>query len=164
MEFKHTSAAEGSTLVLSFEGPIDEDAEFPQVDTSKFNELRIDLKGVTAINSVGIREWLDWIKPFADKIQIKMQNCPKSMVFQFNMVDGFLPAKSKVISFYVPYFCENCDREENALFEVGKEVSVANGVLSIDFKPKEAFDCGENTCGMEMDVTEAKYFQFLKRS
>lgn len=163
-EFKHTQETDGKILLLSFAGLIDEDASFPAVDASKFEKLIIDLNDVKAINSVGIREWLDWIRPLANKLQIVLKRCPKAMVFQFNMVEGFLPAKAQVTSFYVPFFCEKCDREDSFLFNVGQEVKVLSGQVKIEHDAKKAAGCNNPACELEMDVTESKYFQFLKRA
>jgi thiol-disulfide isomerase/thioredoxin len=163
MEFQSTQKLEGSVLHLSFSGTIDEDTNFPEVDLSGVASVQLDLNGIKSINSVGIREWLDWIRPVAEKAPIVLENCPKSMVFQFNMVDGFLPPQSSVKSFFVPFFCESCDKEQNLLFNVGHEVAVDGGNLKISFDAKQASGCGEASCSLEMDVTEAKYFQFLKR-
>jgi anti-anti-sigma regulatory factor len=55
-EFKSTSNENGSNVTLAFQGTIDEDVEFPSVATGKYSTITLDLKGVKAINSVGIRE------------------------------------------------------------------------------------------------------------
>ncbi len=164
-EFKSSEAINGDSIVLTFEGTIDEDVQFPPVDLSGHSKITIDLQAVKAINSVGIREWLNWIRPIADKAVIELINCPKALVFQFNMVEGFLPKNAHVHSFYVPFFCEKCDREDNVLFTVGHEVSVKAGNVAIQFDAKKSDLCkkGEDDCEVEMDVTESKYFQFLKK-
>lgn len=164
MDFKSTTAKEGEMLLLKFAGSIDEDADFPSVDFSGVSTVRVDLNDVKAINSVGIRGWLDWIRPVSEKAKIELINCPKAMVFQFNMVNGFLPPGTNVLSFYVPFFCEKCDKEANILFTVGKEVIVNGTTLKIDAGDKVKNACTEASCELEMDVTEAKYFQFLKRA
>jgi hypothetical protein len=79
------------------------------------------------------------------------------------MVQGFLPQNTQVSSFYVPFYCEKCDYEGGHLFTVGREVSMEGGNLVVNFDGKAAAECKESECGVEMDVTEAKYFQFLKR-
>src|ERR1700689_2326410 len=117
--FKSAVTSQGDVLALAFEGPIDEDVQFPAVDGAA-KTLKINLAKISSINSVGIREWLDWIKPLAEKMAIVLENCPKSMVLQFNMVEGFLPPKATVTSFFVPYFCDKCDLEKNILFTIGK--------------------------------------------
>lgn len=163
-EFKATQQQEGANLVLSFEGTIDEDVSFPSVDASAANSVVIDLHGVRSINSVGIREWLNWIKPLADQKPMVLQRAPKAIVFQFNMVEGFLPKNASVTSFYVPFYCDTCDKENNVLFSVGKEVTVESGQVKLHFDMQQANICKGPDCELEMDVTESKYFQFLKRA
>lgn len=160
-EFKSTISENGSNATLAFQGSIDEDVEFPAVEAGKFQTITLDLKNVKAINSVGIREWLNWIRPLAEKSDFVLENCPKAMVFQFNMVEGFLPPRAKVSSFFVPFYSESADQEENVLFKVGQEVKADGGNIALNYDPKAAKLGGVDD--MEMDVTEAKYFQFLKR-
>ena len=164
-EFKFQEKPEGDTLRMMFEGTIDEDVVFPPVDAGRFKKIVLDLKSIKAINSVGIREWLNWIRPLAEKADFVLENCPKAMVFQFNMVEGFLPPKSTVASFFVPFYCEKCDKEDSILFNVGKEVKANAGQLTFAFDKTTICQDKANaaSCEMEMDVTEAKYFQFLKR-
>ena len=65
-EFKSTASDSGTNLHLAFEGTIDEDVEFPAVEPGRYSAITIDLGKVKAINSVGIREWLNWIRPLAE--------------------------------------------------------------------------------------------------
>ena len=161
-EFKSQTIEDSTNLTLQFSGTIDEDVEFPAVEAGKYDTITLDLKAVKAINSVGIREWLNWIRPLAEKSKFVLENCPKAMVFQFNMVEGFLPPQARVASFYVPFYSESADQEENVLFNVGKEVTADGGNISIKYDAKAAQLGGVDD--MEMDVTEGKYFQFLKRT
>jgi hypothetical protein len=124
----------------------------------------IDLSGIRTINSVGIREWLHWVGPAAEARDIVLERCPKAMVFQFNMVEGFLPARVQVASFFVPYFCEACDREDSILFTIGNEVKTVDGKIQIKYSAVKGSGCTQPNCKLEMDVTEAKYFQFMKRA
>lgn len=162
-EFKSNQKLDGPCLTLQFFGTIDEDVIFPSVDIAGIKQIVIDLQAVKTINSVGIREWLNWITPLASSVEMTLMNCPKALVFQFNMVEGFLPANAKVTSFYVPYYCESCDQEDNVLFQVGQDISLQNGTVQINKKSIKLNSCKEGSCQAEMDVTEAKYFQFLKR-
>jgi hypothetical protein len=79
------------------------------------------------------------------------------------MVEGFLPPRSSVRSFQVPFFCEKCDREQDFLFTVGKEIVAQAGKIVFNFDPKAAASCTKADCEMQPDVTEAKYFQFLTK-
>lgn len=162
--FKVSERVDGDSLHLSLSGMIDEDSAFPEIQGAKFREVHIDLKEVSAINSIGIREWMDWLRPLSESSSVHLWNCTKPLVFQFNMVEGFLPAKARVRSFFVPHFCEKCDQEANVLVNVERELSVQNERVEIHVNAAEAVSCRQKPCGLEMDISEAKYFQFLKRS
>lgn len=160
--FRSTESVVGGKVILTFEGPIDEEASLPEV-RKDLKELTIDLQFVKSINSYGIREWLNWIRPLAERAKIEFINCPKGIVLQFNTVEGFLPLGATVSSFYVPYFCETCDRDRSVLFTLGKEVKKGPSGWAKDYNIQGDGDCETNPCAMEIDVTESKYFGFLKK-
>lgn len=154
MSFAISKKPEGSSLVLTLDGTIDEDASFSPPDVGGFSSVILDLERITAINSVGIREWIKWIKSFPPASELSVRNCPKVIVDQINMVAGFLPKGTKVQSFYVPYYSDASGSEKMVLFEAGKEFREGSV-----FPPEEVKD--ESGELMEMDVIEAKYFKFL---
>ncbi len=135
-------------------GVIDEDANFDKFSLVGAPALKLFLKEVVTINSCGIREWISWMNK-AGAATVEYFQCPKVIVDQINMVQGFLPASGTVQSFFVPYFSEESSAEKMILFTAGKEYSAA-GVT-----PPEIKDESGNV--MEMDVLEAKYFKFLKK-
>ena len=149
------SERDGKTL-LNFCGQIDEDANFPEVQDWG-SEVFIDLKEVTAINSIGIRAWIMWFANL-ESTQLIFMNCPKALVMQMNMVEGFLPAQSKVESLQVPFYCEDCDEEVDVIFHVGKEIQVSGEEVTLHFD-KSSICSGD--CDPELDVSEAKFFRFL---
>jgi hypothetical protein len=153
MAFSVTKKSEGSAVVLDVAGNIDEDANFAPVEFGATTAIILDLEKVTAINSVGIREWIKWTKTFPTAA-LSVRKCPKIIVDQINMVAGFLPTGTKVQSFFVPYFAEESGNEKMVLFEDGKEF--VPGKVSPPAEVKD--ETGEV---MEMDVIEAKYFKFL---
>lgn len=146
----------GAQTVLQVSGKIDEDADFSPHDISTAQGLTIDFEGVQTINSCGIREWIKWIRTAPSSGQIAYQKCPKVIVDQINMVEGFLPANGTVESFYVPYYNEDTGSEKSVLYVKGK-----------DFTPGKLNPHGEVTdeAGrpMEIDVIEGKYFKFLEK-
>jgi hypothetical protein len=139
-----------------FCGQIDEEVVFPVVDNMP-GEVVIDLEKVSSINSVGIRAWIEWFSQF-EQTHFSFLKCPKSMVMQMNMVEGFLPEKSDVLSLEVPFYCEDCDEEKGVLFEVGKEIIIENGQVSLHYDKSSI--CPDS-CDPELDVSEVKFFRFL---
>ena len=155
MAFAINKLAEGGKVVLQLQGNIDEDANFAPPDLTGAGAVVLDLEGVNAINSVGIREWIKWVKALPGSVQLSVRKCPKIIVDQINMVAGFLPATAVVESFFVPYYSDSSGNEKMVLFNNGKEF--VNG--EVNAPPEVKDEAGEV---MEMDVIEAKYFKFLK--
>jgi anti-anti-sigma regulatory factor len=157
MSFSITKQTENDRLVISIAGNIDEDASFQPVDLGSATSVALDLNAVGAINSVGIREWIKWVKMLPSSVQLSVRRCPKVIVDQINMVAGFLPAHTLIESFYVPYYSDASGSEKMVLFEKGKEFT--DGDVNVPAEVKD--ESGEV---MEMDVIEAKYFKFLKNA
>lgn len=146
----------GKTGKFTISGVIDEDVNFNPYSLAGYEMIELHLQGIKSINSCGIREWILWIGTAAGAASIQYIECPKIIVDQINMVQGFLPAQGQVNSFYVPFYCDDSGSEKSVLLTRGKEFS-DKGVLQIP----EVKD--ESGALMEMDVVEAKYFKFLKK-
>jgi len=148
----------GGVHCFQFSGHIDEVSVFPEIP-SDIGKVVIDLEKVAAINSVGIRSWLQWFDGFQGAT-FTFKNCPVPIIMQMNMVEGFLPSGSKVESFFVPYFCEDCDKEFQEKFILDRDVFVENGAyrLASDYHVQ----CSKG-CSPELDTNEAKYFRFLTK-
>ena len=71
------------------------------------------------------------------------------------MVKDFIPSNARIMSFYVPYYNEANETEKNVLFVFNKDYT-ANQLMPL--KPVHD-DKGDE---MELDVSEAKYFKFIK--
>ena len=152
---EHPEPAE-KTLRLEVAGKIDEDAEFPAIESQAIDRVVVDLDDVTYINSCGTRTWIGWVNAIPRKLHVEYERCPVVMVHQMNLINGFLPNGSLVRSFYVPYYCAACDRSETVLFVQGRHFSGAELI------PKDQLCPG---CGkpMAIDVMEGMYFKFLSR-
>lgn len=138
-------------------GTIDEDVDFAQFSLSTVGSGSLDLYlgDIRSINSCGIREWIKWIQGAGPAARLTYHECPKIIVDQINMVQGFLPTNGRVDSFYVPFYSEASGMDKSVLFKRGQEYS-DTGDVSV---PVVKDDKGNE---MELDVVEGKYFKFLK--
>ncbi|NCN95456.1 MAG: hypothetical protein GW917_01910 [Bdellovibrionales bacterium] len=152
--FKMSHSKDGEILKISIDGHIDEESSFEELDLNGVAKMEVDLGKVSAINSVGIREWIKWSKTLASVPLIQIDNCPKVVVDQVNMVAGFLPPNAKMESFFVPYYSDDSGEEMMVLFKKGEHFD-ESGV-----RPPEGLKDSEGN-EMEIDVIEAKYFKFL---
>ena len=147
---------------LQIDGAMDEHSDYSSIDAQFTDEVVIDFNNVEHINSTGIKHWVQWINKVSGdfpNLKFSFLNCPKPIVDQINMVDGFLPPKSVVRSFKVPYFCEVCDKDQICTFVLGREYDYRDGKLHLTIPDNT---CDRSDCEMEPDVVEQKYFRFLK--
>lgn len=136
-------------------GSIDEDVDFAPYTLEGAEQVQFYLGNVKSINSCGIREWIKWVNT-AGSAKVEYNECPKVIVDQINMVQGFLPATGRVASFYVPYYSDDSGSEKSVLFKSGQEFDETGNIKA----PAVKDEGGQE---MEMDVVEAKYFKFLKK-
>ncbi|MCJ8277275.1 MAG: hypothetical protein HRT44_04980 [Bdellovibrionales bacterium] len=156
MSFDIQKEVKDSKTYLKFSGYVDEESSFP-IFNDLSGEVFVNLEEVKSINSVGIRSWIKWFSSFSN-VQFTFQACPKSIVMQMNMVEGFLPESASVESIQVPFYSEANDEEFEALFYVGKEIVLEGDSVRLEYKKEEIYPAGGE---IELDVSETKYFKFL---
>ena len=135
-------------------GSVDENFNQYVKDVPKTGEIELSLQALKSINSTGIREWIKLMQSMTGA-QISFVNCPKIFIDQVNMVSGFIPPTSKVLSFYVPYYNEDLDKEALVLYKMGENYT-ANSVQVQDHYKDEQGNM------YELDVVKAKYFKFIQ--
>jgi len=145
--------SKGDVLIVS--GPIDESARLLELlDRSRDGRLVLDLGGVTFINSLGVR---DWIRMQAASqragIVIELRRVAEPVIHQLNMIIATRGAR--VISFFAPYACDACGREDSLLID-----AVAHARALAEQNPP-AMSCVE--CGARMAFNDfpERYFSFL---
>ncbi len=143
-------------LLVRLIGPITELADFAPVKFPALKPVEIDLSEITAMNSVGIREFAAWTSGLQNAI-IEFSHCPKFFVDQVNMIRGLIPARSKILSFYVPYFNPETEEEKRVLFGLGLEFEGSGATVKINLPTVT----GSEGKPMELDVIPEKYFKFL---
>jgi anti-anti-sigma regulatory factor len=147
---------------IQMEGFINENTDFEEIRLADAKIVILDLELVRSLNSMGLRNWVSWVKTFRAKAQIFFRKCPRPVVDQMNILQGFLPMGAIVESFFVPYCCKSCDHEENFLATRGKDfmegtIDAKEGMFVPATRPCPV--CGAQ---MEWDVIPVKYFSFLK--
>lgn len=160
--FKITTSREINRILLKIEGSIDETAHFPPFNCKPADAIYVDLGGVVHINSVGVKNWILFLKkvPFVNVVHY--QNIPRIMVDQINMVSGFMNANSVITSFYVPYYCEKCSKSSQKLFVSGVDFDFET--KRVDFETKNTeYVCVQKDCEIAMDVMPNKYFRFVTK-
>jgi hypothetical protein len=145
---------EADQLVVA--GAIDETATIGElVGKARGGKLVLDLAGVTFINSLGVRDWIR-MQAAATKagVAVEMRRVSEPLVHQLNMIIA-TRGTAKVTSFYAPYACDACGREESVLID-----AVKNGAGLAQLEAP-AITCPE--CGAQMAFNDfpERYFSFL---
>ncbi len=156
--------ASPTTLEMQIAGNLDEHARFPaDFDFSKATNLYIDFSLVNFINSGGIKVWVNFSEKLGafGNLNVHLRKCNRVIIDQVNRTVGFLGPNAKVLSLYIPVFCNKC---ENSL-QVFQEVPSAEIVQEQIFDKIEGCAYGPSRTSRtnwELDFIEEEFFKFLK--
>ena len=144
----------GDQLVLS--GAIDETAGLLDLlRHAQQGRLALDLAGVTFINSLGVRDWIRMQAAATQAgLQIELRRAAEVIIHQLNMIIA-TRGTSRVTSFFAPYACDACGREESLLID-----AIANASLLAKLQPPQMM-CPECGNAMAFNDFPERYFSFL---
>lgn len=144
---------DGDSQFIELAGDIDEDANFEELENALKGKptARIDLRGIERINSIGVREWVNFIRRASESTAITLERCSSVVVTQLNMIANFA-GKAVVASIVAPYVCDACGNEEDVLLNL---TSVDPSDPNLATRP-----CPECSESMELDDLPESYFAF----
>ena len=143
--------ADNTRVVLK--GDFTEATSFDDLLPAMFGRVDFDLSQVTYMNSLGVREWCDFLRR-APIQGYEFHACSIPFVLQASMVADVL-GRGTVASFFAPYHCDLCDHQEDRLMQ-------SAAVLAADCVPP-SFACPRCTGKLELDDLPDRYFAFLRR-
>src|SRR5690349_10551855 len=153
-KFQASVQHRGDVSYVKLGGVIDEDNELGDlVDKIPPGTAVIDLGEIERINSCGVRDWVNWLgKLEGNTTRVVLVECSPAIVAQINLVNNFT-GSGVVKSFYVPYFCPECDEEKVLLVEAA----------DMGPPPHEPPTCRCDECDLVMDFEDMpdSYFAFL---
>ncbi len=135
-------------------GVLDEYADLSNLLT-KPAPLRLNLQGLTRLNSIGVRNLLKFLANWGDKPLI-YEHCTSEFIDQLSMIPALLGIKKQgqVASLYVPYECTRCDHEA----DIFGPMSEYEGALRTNTWPTKS--CSK--CGGSMQVISDTFFAFAQ--
>src|SRR4026207_10919 len=153
-KFQGSVQHRGDVSYVKLGGVIDEDNERADlVDKIPTGTAVIDLGEIERINSCGVRDWVNWLSKLeTNGTRSVLIECSPAIVAQINLVNNFT-GSGAVKSFYVPYFCPECDEEKVLLVE-------ANDMGPAPHEPPTC-RCDECDLVMDFDDMPESYFAFL---
>lgn len=142
--------------MLLLSGAIDETAGLMGLlGQARNGRLVLDLGGITFINSLGVRDWIRMQSAATQQgIQIELRRVAEVLIHQLNMIIA-TRGTARVTSFFAPYACDTCGREESLLID-----AVASAAQLVQLQPPP-MHCPE--CGAQMAFNDfpERYFSFL---
>jgi anti-anti-sigma regulatory factor len=153
-KFNSSIQHRGDVSYVKLAGVIDEDNELGGlVEKIPIGTAVIDLGEIARINSCGVRDWVNWLSKLeSNGTRSVLVECSPAIVAQINLVNNFT-GSGMVKSFYVPYFCPECDEEKVLLVETA----------DMGPPPHEPPTCRCDECDLVMDFDDMpdSYFAFL---
>jgi len=153
-KFQSSVQHRGDVSYVKLGGVIDEDNELGElVEKIPTGTAVIDLGEIERINSCGVRDWVNWLSKLEyNGTRSVLVECSPAIVAQINLVNNFT-GNGVVKSFYVPYFCPECDEEKVLLVEA----------TDMGPPPHEPPTCRCDECDLVMDFDDMpdSYFAFL---
>jgi hypothetical protein len=140
---------------IALTGVIDEAAYLAELLPPGAGVLRLDLAGVTFINSLGVREWIRFLaNAAAGGVRVELARVSEPLIQQLNMILA-ARGQAEVLSFFAPYACDACGREESLLIELAHHrAQLATG----EAPPARCPECG---AAMAFNDFPQRYFLFL---
>jgi len=136
---------------LTVRGAITESSPLDAIAHLLAGRVEVDLSGLTYINSWGTRAWCRLVAD-AEVDELVFSRCAVSFVLAAGMTQGFL-GPGRIVSFYAPYACAECELDELVLLEITPEL-----VRARDAPARACSRCGEPAT---FDEIAAGYFAFL---
>jgi uncharacterized CHY-type Zn-finger protein len=140
--------------VLTVEGSIDENTNFPELDTETTLLLRIDLSKGDYINSSGVRKWVTWLWGIEKKnpfLPIHLEGVPSHFIRHFISIRDFIPKSAKIDSIKAMFACFHCDESMEKLVMRPTDKTVSRAIeLDLQKQVPKCQTCGE---AMELDMS-----------
>jgi hypothetical protein len=130
----------GVTLI-KVTGDVDErfQPSAQQLAAIKPGPIEIDCTAIGMINSIGTRNWINFLRALAPKGPYSFRGCHDNFLAYARMVPLFTN-NAKVLSFYVPFECTSCDARTEVLHETRAVVEIERL-----FQPVPCKACGAET-------------------
>lgn len=150
-----TKEQKGSVTVVKLSGAIDEATDFNALIGPPSGSLVVYSRGVTRINSVGVKNWIRFFAALQQKgIPFSFEELGAPLVENSNMVQNFT-CGGPVFSVAIPYECKACGANLTSAMKTA-DIKAAGFRIPVAKCPK----CGGQA---EFDDVAEEYFAFLTR-
>ena len=140
-------------LLVKIVGAIEENVDLETLIGPVSGLLQIHCRGITRINSVGVKMWMRYFQSLHKKnIEIEFLECSPAVVEQLNLISNFT-CGGNVVSILLPFVCTKCKNDFVASMTT-QELRAAQLVIP-------ALKCEKPECAAEFDDDPSEYLYFL---
>ena len=140
---------------LTLSGVVDERIEFDRLLGPLTGLVKINLRRIDRINSVGVKNWVRYFNELSQKgVELVFEECSPQIVEQINLVLNFI-CGGTVASILVPFNCSQCHSAFVVSFSL-EELNRIQGEVPEPPCPK----CNGKT---SFDDIEEEYLAFMDR-
>jgi anti-anti-sigma regulatory factor len=141
-------------LLVELVGAIEENVHLEQMIGPVKGAIIVNCKGVTRINSVGVKTWMKYFQGLKGQgIKFKFIECAYPIIEQLNMISNF-SCGGDVDSILLPFSCVKCQNEFVA--------SCTTAELRASGLTVPAARCEKTDCAAQFDDDPEEYFYFLE--
>ncbi len=146
----------GKVISLTLTGVIDERVDFAKLLDPVEGTMRINLRRIERINSVGVKNWVRYFSDLRKSgVELILEDCSPQIVEQINLVSNF-SCGAEIASILAPFRCNKCGGEFLATFTLDELKSMEGG-----FPEPPCPKCQAKT---SFDDIEEEYLAFLSRN
>lgn len=141
-------------LLIELNGTIEENVQLDHLIGPFEGELTVKCRGVTRINSVGVKTWMRYFQGLRNEGKtFKFTECSYSIIEQLNMISNF-SCGGEVLSVLLPFSCLKC---QNEFVATCKTEDLKKNKLQIP-----NVRCEKTDCGAQFDDDPEEYLYFLE--
>jgi hypothetical protein len=115
---RYRTEPRNGTTWIALSGHVNEATDFTPLRKLP-GPLVIDLGEIENINSLGVREWIFFVRECETSgVELTFERCSPLIVNQMSMISNFMGSRSRVKSVLIPYVCLSCNHELDVLLEL----------------------------------------------
>lgn len=155
LEIEH-ALVDNSIHQYHLHGHLSHTFSYQQLPPPLSKKILFNLKGISLVSSVGVREWVILLNSLSQNHKIYYEECSICFIDQINMVPDCL-GSATIISFYAPFYCDHCQKEKYCLIDLKTHLDT----LKQHQAPCFQCDCGKCQKNLDFDALEESYFSFI---
>jgi anti-anti-sigma regulatory factor len=152
--FTVTKEKQGALILVKLVGSMEEQVSLESQIGPVDADLIINCRGVTRINSVGVKMWMRYFQTLREQgRKFTFTECPPAIVAQLNLISNFA-CGGEVESILLPFSCDKC--KSDFVANIGTRELKKNNLLIPSVK------CEKPDCAATFDDDPDEYLFFLE--